>query len=81
MNRRNATTLNRQTDLENQLMEELAAKCTMYGEILALLDLIEVLEMKLATARLALEKLADESSKLEANLCAEMIAAEKALNA
>lgn len=81
MKRKNATMPDRQTDLEAQLVEALAAKRTMRIQITTAEGLIKALNVRLADAQLALEKLANEWSKAEANLLARTVAAEESLGA
>lgn len=81
MKRKNATMSGRQTDLEAQLVETLAAGRTMRSEIKAAKDCIQILKAQLFNAQLTLSKLANESSMTEADFRGEMVAAKELLEA
>lgn len=62
-------------------METLVAGRTMRGQVTAAEDCIKALKLQLADARLTIKKLAGESPRTEADLCAEIVAGEESLDA
>lgn len=79
MKRNNATLSSRQKDLESELVETEADERTMHVQITAAEGRIKSLKGRLTDAQSALEKLADESSRTEAELQGEMVVVEVSL--
>lgn len=78
---KDATTSDRQTVLQAQLVETFAVGRTMRSRITAVEDRIKALKTQLTDAQLALEKLVDASPGKEGDHHAKMVAAKMLLDA
>lgn len=76
----NATLSERNADMEATLVVACAVKKTMFEQLAGTERQITALKIQLEKAQFALEKLPDESSKLEADIRAQVAIFEKEIN-